>query len=485
MTLDPLQASDAAKLDANCAKAMELQLLGQLDLAGQLYRTIFQAAPEHPAANYCFGMLQVQAQRPIDALPYLKRALLAQLDVPDYWLGYLEGLLLAGRTEVARNILGLARQQGHASAAFESFSRRLEAVAPSHAPSAASMSIAPQSGGSRPFIVLAPAFRANSAGIRVLHTLCNELNAGGRTAYLMFYRFRAGSTDIDVYVPDGDADYCKLYTCTPRLPACSDIERFRDLIDAAYVIYPEVVAGNPLNARRVVRYVLNSPAANGYPMREDKKDYIVAFSGDYWPNPHSIATMMFEEPLFNDENSRPAMERTMDCTYIGKGATFGDCFRIQGSVLIERNWPADKESLSIMLRNTRYFYTWDLNSQTNLDALNCGAIPVAVRWTPLTSETFDPVLGPPPFAESTFQNGVITVAYEPEQFNERRRRYLDYFQAAALAVPQTVSKLAADIETYFEKGSCDAGVDSKHDKALQPVTDGGTTHAPAAVAAEG
>jgi hypothetical protein len=131
---------------------------------------------------------------------------------------------------------------------------------------------------------------------------------------------------------------------------------------------------------------------------------------------------------------------------------FGECFRIQGSVLIERNWPADKESLSIMLRNTRYFYTWDTISQTNLDALYCGAIPVAVRWTPqLTAATFDPAIGPFPCAEWTIQNGVITVTHEPEQFNERRRRYLDYYRALALAQSETIYNLAADIEKYFEK----------------------------------
>jgi hypothetical protein len=123
-----------------------------------------------------------------------------------------------------------------------------------------------------------------------------------------------------------------------------------------------------------------------------------------------------------------------------------------------------------MLRNTRYFYTWDTHSQTNVEALYCGAIPVGLRWTPpFAAAIFDPAHGPYVFTPWTMENGVITVAYEPEQFNERRRRYLDYFRAAALAVPQTISKLAADIEHYFEEASCSAGV----------------TDAPAALAAEG
>lgn len=118
---------DASKLDAACANAMQIQISGQLDLAEQLYRAILQVAPQHAAANYCLGMLQVQLRRPSDALPYLKAALEAQLQMPDYWLGYLEALALLGRHDAARNILALGRRQGLAGSAVDEFERRLQA----------------------------------------------------------------------------------------------------------------------------------------------------------------------------------------------------------------------------------------------------------------------------------------------------------------------------------------------------------------------
>ena len=119
-------STNAAKLDSACAKAMELQLAGHLDLARQLYDAILQAAPQHAAANYGVGMLHVQSKRPEDGLPYLKAALQSQLGASDYWLGYLEALKLAGRTEAARSILALGRQQGLAGRAVDDFCRRLE-----------------------------------------------------------------------------------------------------------------------------------------------------------------------------------------------------------------------------------------------------------------------------------------------------------------------------------------------------------------------
>lgn len=483
MTSVDLSAPGTESLDAAYARGMKLQLAGKIDSAGEIYREILQEAPRHAAVNYCYGLLQVQAGRPLEGLPYLKRALLEQLGVADYWLGYLEALLLAGRTDLARNILGLARQQGLADAAFEEISRRLELVAQRQPLTVAGAPVAPRSLDAAPFIVLAPAFRAHSAGIRVLHALCNELNELGRTAYLMFYRFLPDN-GIDLYVPDGDAEYCKLYTSIPRLAGCSDLARYRDLIDSAYVIYPEVVPGNPLNARSVVRYVLNSPAANGYPMREDKDDYIVAFSRNFWPKPQFVATMVFEDPLFDDRDSRPAAERTMDCTYIGKGATFGDCFKIQDSVLIERNWPADKESLAIMLRNTRYLYTWDLISQTNVDALMCGAIPVVVRWAPFSAAVFDGDFGPFPHAELTVKNGAVTVTYEPKPFDERRRRYIDSYRALARTRIQMTSKLVIDIDRHFEHVR-QQRLESDNDGILQPTLDSHAPEVRGSIAAQG
>ena len=118
-------STNAAKLDTACAQAIDLQLAGHLDLARRLYQAILQAAPQHAAANYGVGMLEVQSRRPEESLPYLKAALQSQLDVPDYWLGYLEALKLAGRTEVARSILALGLQQGLTGPAVDDFSRRL------------------------------------------------------------------------------------------------------------------------------------------------------------------------------------------------------------------------------------------------------------------------------------------------------------------------------------------------------------------------
>jgi predicted O-linked N-acetylglucosamine transferase (SPINDLY family) len=129
--------------DTTCAEAMRLQLAGDLDQAETLYRTVLEADPRHAAANYCIGMLKVQQQRPADGLPHLLAALESRPETFDYWMGYLEALLHAERTEEAAAALALARQHGLAGPPVEDFAQRLLSrstagtSAPSSAPSRA------------------------------------------------------------------------------------------------------------------------------------------------------------------------------------------------------------------------------------------------------------------------------------------------------------------------------------------------------------
>jgi tetratricopeptide (TPR) repeat protein len=122
---EPSPHSARPSLDESCENAMKLQVAGQLDLAEPIYRSILRLQPAHAAANYCVGMLLVQLRRPADGLPHLQAAVDANPEIADYWLGYLEALLLLGETSRATSILALARRHGLAGEAADDFASRL------------------------------------------------------------------------------------------------------------------------------------------------------------------------------------------------------------------------------------------------------------------------------------------------------------------------------------------------------------------------
>ena len=117
---------------------MQLQIAGRLQQADSIYRDILQAEPRHAAANHCLGMLEVQRQRPASGLPYLLAALEENPQLPDYWLGYLEALLLAGHTTEAEQALELGTQHGLNGAAVADYRQRL-----AKAPTTASVPASP------------------------------------------------------------------------------------------------------------------------------------------------------------------------------------------------------------------------------------------------------------------------------------------------------------------------------------------------------
>ena len=70
-----LSAEDALK------QGIEAHQAGRIQEADKYYTAILQAAPKHPDANHNMGVLAVGVGKVQEALPFLKTALEANLDV--------------------------------------------------------------------------------------------------------------------------------------------------------------------------------------------------------------------------------------------------------------------------------------------------------------------------------------------------------------------------------------------------------------------
>lgn len=120
----PLVTLDEALAQA-LEKALACHATGYLCEAEQLYRAIVQARPDHPQANHQLGLLEVQREQPVASLAHFLAALEAAPDVSQYWLSYIDALLLAGQTDTARQVLVLGREQGLTGEAVEALALRL------------------------------------------------------------------------------------------------------------------------------------------------------------------------------------------------------------------------------------------------------------------------------------------------------------------------------------------------------------------------
>lgn len=220
------------------------------------------------------------------------------------------------------------------------------------------------------FTVVAPPYTARSGGVMVLHELCHSLNKNGYPCGIVFlhggnandqnFQF-AMSDDASLYMPD--SEYFNY----------SSKNELDEFIRDGVVIYPDLIFGNPLGARNIIRYVLN------FNENSFAGDYILAFSKIYSKFARQILFKSFKDPAFNDAHSAPWHKRTLNLTYFGKGPSFIKCKNIEGTILLERDWPRDKKQLALLLKQTKFLFTYDCVSATLLDAVMCGAVPVLLH----------------------------------------------------------------------------------------------------------
>lgn len=109
-----------------------------------------------------------------------------------------------------------------------------------------------ESGDSHPYYIVAHAYTRKSAGIRVLHLLCNALNRSGQRAYLIVH------PQFDFATPVSRLLNTPLLS---KAQMISDFERGLTPI----TVYPEMIGENLYNAPVAFEYLLNFKGLLGGP----------------------------------------------------------------------------------------------------------------------------------------------------------------------------------------------------------------------------
>jgi hypothetical protein len=201
------------------------------------------------------------------------------------------------------------------------------------------------------FFIYSPPYSSASGGTSALYSLCDDLRVLGYSVDIVLW----GS-----YIDVGDSDI---------------------------VIYPEVVSGNPLGGRNVVRYVLyREGLISGFGMDRGVGDFIFSWSNLYYSGADAYLLKYNIPDYFNDSGTKFSLDRGIDCTYIGKGKLYGDCRAMVGTIEINRDNAIGKVALAELLRVTRFLYTYDSLSSTCVEATLCGAIVVPLLWKPFSRE---------------------------------------------------------------------------------------------------
>lgn len=225
--------------------------------------------------------------------------------------------------------------------------------------------------GKRGYLIVAPNYTPNSAGIICLYRLCDELNRRGFPSYI------AGSnlTTSDLTAP--------LICWDKARKLCSD---------GYTAIYHENVRGNPLRASSVARWVLNRPGWLGGDEVYDNSELVFSYSdvfSSYIQNRivGKLYMPTIDENLFYCDDW-DLSKRSLECFYIGKSQWKDGIIDRSRVFEITRETPPKKE-LGKLFRNSRVLYCFDNCTILIYEAIMCGCPVVIIPDGTQTREDYE------------------------------------------------------------------------------------------------
>lgn len=235
-------------------------------------------------------------------------------------------------------------------------------------------------------IIYTPSYDENSGGRVVMHYLCHLANSIGYEAYLVkssnitlfdfnyplrsIYRIIRGALSLLTPIKTN------VNFNTPVL------KKIPKNLDDYIVVYYELVIGNPLNAKNVIRYMLHFPGYhtgfaffgfNEYHILWEQTNNVMDFPHCKRQEFPMKVTYMLDN-IYNKIDAINYDERSSDCYMIRKG--IGKPFIHPDNAIKLDGFK--HEDIASIFKKSRYFYCYDEYTMYTRFAAMCGCIPIVV-----------------------------------------------------------------------------------------------------------
>lgn len=256
-----------------------------------------------------------------------------------------------------------------------------------------------------PIVIWASDFDENSGGSIVLHTLAHRLRQAGQDAFvwnarsqkIAMRRRKLGTRLFALYQwnrrrrarrrGDDEQRYSGKVVCHPTMPVPTYETPWKTNCIA---VYPEIIAGNPLGADHVVRWLLHRPGfhASNVSFGADELTFFYqpAFAEGLGnvPAENLLQVRWLRTDVYQDLR---LAERQGTCRMVRKG---GDTFTPEiamgdAAPLLDG---LKHEEIAEVFNRCTYFYSHDPYTMYLYYAALCGCIPVVVPQPGLEAETW-------------------------------------------------------------------------------------------------
>ena len=243
------------------------------------------------------------------------------------------------------------------------------------------------------FIIVTPSYSSNSGGVIVLHKLCDVINSLGGEAYVYPYEenYQLNNLNfikvISKFLLRRFTYYLRPFKMNPKFKTKRLPISPYQLSPEWITIYPETVFGNPLNSKKVVRWLLNNPSHN-FETGENNKAFFYGpgelyfrigpwFDEFYYPQSKTSASYLqvFDYPLdlYNEKDVSPI--RFGSAYLVRKGVAKKIVHDLNDSICIDG---MKHSQIAKIFKSVQYFYSYDSISTFSQLAVLCGAISVVI-----------------------------------------------------------------------------------------------------------
>lgn len=225
------------------------------------------------------------------------------------------------------------------------------------------------------YIIYAPSYKEDSGGIIVLHKLCHLLNEMGEKAFLWPDRIGMKST---LRKRIRNSIMPKEFVTVPEYN--SPRANSSDLHEDSIVIYSETVAGNPLSARNVVRWLLHKPGFHSGVVEYGDNELYFVFDDNciepgYNIDPENKLFILGINSAYKNENKA---DRIGSCFMMRKGVGRQLIHDMEDSVQIDG---FDHQLTAKTFNKVKYFYCYDEFTLYSQYAALCGCISIVIPET--------------------------------------------------------------------------------------------------------
>jgi hypothetical protein len=258
---------------------------------------------------------------------------------------------------------------------------------------------------------VAPPYHRTSAGAKVLHLLCHLLNLRGQSAFVINPKVN----------PD---------LATPVLTEHIVAEHFQNQ-KTPIIVYPEILHGNPLAGKCVVRYLLNLPGLLGGPHGFPPEDLLIWYSEGYRQTaagdgpilsiPATDARFFYPPP--------PGTKRQGSCFYACKfkdhaGEPLSAVTRNSLEILKSGEGMQTQEQIRALFQRSEVFYCYE-SSALVLEAVLCGCPSVLLPNKHMDKMITGGPLGNAGIAWGTSQEELERAMRTVGEMPERYERWVD------------------------------------------------------------